>query len=96
MDAHDWDERYRAVTEPWGIDPAGTVATRIADLQPGTAIDLACGDGRHARWMAGQGWSVTAVDYSSVAIDLAAREAAAARAHAPKLVTHRARHTSPQ
>lgn len=71
MDAHDWDERYRAVTEPWGVDPAGTVATRIADLTPGTAIDLACGDGRHARWMAGQGWSVTAVDYSSVAIDLA-------------------------
>lgn len=54
-----------------GVDPAGTVATRISDLRPGTAIDLACGDGRHARWMAGQGWSVTAVDYSSVAIDLA-------------------------
>ncbi len=71
MDARDWDERYRAVTEPWGVDPAGTVATRISDLRPGTAIDLACGDGRHARWMAGQGWSVTAVDYSSVAIDLA-------------------------
>ena len=71
MDARDWDERYRAVTEPWGVDPAGTVATRISDLRPGTAIDLACGDGRHARWMAGQGWSVTAVDYSSVALDLA-------------------------
>lgn len=71
LDASDWDERYRAVTEPWGIDPAGTVATRVAGLKPGSAIDLACGDGRHARWMAQNGWSVTGVDYSSVAIDLA-------------------------
>ena len=71
MDASDWDERYRAVTQPWGIDPAGTVATRVADLEPGTAVDLACGDGRHARWLAEQGWSVTGVDYSSVAIDRA-------------------------
>ncbi|MDV6270061.1 class I SAM-dependent methyltransferase [Rhodococcus globerulus] len=71
MDASDWDERYRAVTQPWGIDPAGTVATRVADLDPGTAVDLACGDGRHARWLADHGWSVTGVDYSSVAIDRA-------------------------
>ncbi|MCE4264068.1 class I SAM-dependent methyltransferase, partial [Rhodococcus globerulus] len=71
MDASDWDERYRAVTQPWGIDPAGTVATRVADLDPGTAVDLACGDGRHARWLAEHGWSVTGVDYSSVAIDRA-------------------------
>ncbi|WP_314676469.1 SAM-dependent methyltransferase [uncultured Rhodococcus sp.] len=69
MDARDWDERYRAVTEPWGVDPAGTVATRISDLRPGTAIDLACGDGRHARWMAGQGWSVTAVDHLAATLN---------------------------
>lgn len=71
MDASDWDERYRAVTEPWGVDPAGTIATRAVDLPAGTAIDLACGDGRHARWLAQQGWSVIGVDYSPVAIDLA-------------------------
>lgn len=39
-----------------------------AGLAPGVAVDLAAGPGRHARWLAAQGWSVTAVDFSAVGI----------------------------
>lgn len=41
------------------------------DLPPGRAIDLAAGEGRNALWLAERGWSATAVDFSSVAIDKA-------------------------
>lgn len=40
---------------------------------PGTAIDLACGEGRNALWLAGLGWQVTAVDFSSAALDTGRR-----------------------
>ena len=49
-----------------------------AGLRPGRALDLACGDGRNAIWLAASGWEVTAVDFSSVALDRAAASAQAA------------------
>lgn len=66
MDLHGWDERYRSQTEtgpatPLLIDIAGSVP-------PGRALDLACGAGRNALWLADRGWRVTAVDGSSAAI----------------------------
>ena len=42
---------------------------RLADLAPGTAVDLAAGEGRNAIWLASRGWSATAVDFSQVALD---------------------------
>lgn len=71
MDAGDWDARYRDSPDPWGQDPAGTITQRLAGRTPGRAVDLACGDGRHARWLHRSGWSVTGVDYSAVAIEQA-------------------------
>ncbi|MFD4467671.1 class I SAM-dependent methyltransferase [Rhodococcus sp. NPDC058505] len=71
MDAAAWDERYRDRPDPWGGEPAETVRQRLAGASPGHAVDLACGDGRHARWLARQGWRVTAVDHSEVAIEQA-------------------------
>ena len=69
MDAATWDERYRASPSVWGAEPNRWVAEQLADLPPGTAIDLACGEGRNAVWLAGRGWRVYAVDFSSVAIE---------------------------
>ncbi len=69
MDARDWDERYAATELVWSVTPNQFVAAELADLPPGRAVDLAAGEGRNAIWLAGLGWSVTAVDFSQVALD---------------------------
>lgn len=69
MDAAAWDERYAASELVWSREPNQFVAAELADLAPGTAVDLAAGEGRNAIWLAGLGWSATAVDFSQVALD---------------------------
>jgi SAM-dependent methyltransferase len=64
-----WDERYASMPSVWGAEPNRWVAEQLADLAPGTAVDLACGEGRNAVWLAGRGWRVYAVDFSAVALD---------------------------
>lgn len=76
MDADAWDQRYAASELVWSRDPNQFVATELADLPPGTAVDLAAGEGRNAIWLASRGWSATAVDFSQVALDKGARLAA--------------------
>lgn len=71
-----WDERYRAKDLVWSLEPNLFVAAHLADLAPGTAVDLAAGEGRNALWLASRGWAVTAVDFSEVAIDRGRRLAA--------------------
>jgi SAM-dependent methyltransferase len=71
MDATSWDQRYAGVEHPWGSAPARALMSRYAALRPGRAIDLACGDGRNARYLADSGWAVEAVDFSPVAIEVA-------------------------
>lgn len=73
MDAHAWDERYAASDLVWSREPNQFVAAELADLPPGTAVDLAAGEGRNAIWLASRGWSATAVDFSQVALDKGAR-----------------------
>jgi SAM-dependent methyltransferase len=68
MDANAWDERYAATGLVWSAGPNQFVEREVADLSPGRALDLACGEGRNARWLADRGWQVTAVDFSPVAI----------------------------
>jgi SAM-dependent methyltransferase len=68
MDAQAWDERYAATDLVWSVEPNAFVARECADLPPGRALDLAAGEGRNAIWLARQGWSVTAVDFSAVAL----------------------------
>ena len=69
MDAHAWDERYAAVDRVWSSGPNQFLAAALADLPPGDALDLACGEGRNALWLAGLGWRVTALDFSRVAVE---------------------------
>lgn len=71
MDADGWNRRYAGKPELWGTEPNVSLAEAVVGLEAGRALDLACGDGRNARWLAGSGWAVTAVDFSAVAIDRA-------------------------
>jgi len=68
-DAAHWDERYRATDRLWSAEPAAIVAEVVGPMAPGRALDLGAGEGRHAAWLAGRGWQVTAVDFSAVGID---------------------------
>jgi SAM-dependent methyltransferase len=78
MDRNAWNERYRAADLVWGTEPNRFVAEALADRVPvGRALDLACGEGRNAIWLARRGWQVTAVDLSDVAIERARKLAAA-------------------
>ncbi|HYH33918.1 MAG TPA: class I SAM-dependent methyltransferase [Nocardioides sp.] len=69
MDASEWDARYAGSELVWSAEPNSFVAAECADLEPGVAVDLAAGEGRNAIWLARRGWSVTAVDFSRVALD---------------------------
>ena len=69
MDASAWDERYAGTPLVWSSGPNQFVAAELAALPSGRALDLACGEGRNAIWLASGGWSVTAVDFSSVAVE---------------------------
>ncbi len=71
MEAEDWDRRYAGKDLLWSLEPNRFVAEGLAGLPPGRALDLACGEGRNALWLAARGWRVRAVDFSSVAIDRA-------------------------
>jgi SAM-dependent methyltransferase len=71
VDAAAWDERYAATGLVWSATPNRTVAEQVEGLPPGTALDLAAGEGRNALWLAEHGWTVTAVDFSVVALDKA-------------------------
>jgi ubiquinone/menaquinone biosynthesis C-methylase UbiE len=65
--AGDWDERY-AERQQWSSEPNALIASLLHGLPPGDAVDLATGEGRHALWLAGLGWRVTAVDFSAVGL----------------------------
>ncbi len=68
MDSSDWDERYRTADFVWRTQPNQFLPPEVADLEPGRALDLACGEGRNAVWLATQGWEATGVDFSEVGI----------------------------
>lgn len=64
-----WDERYATTDRLWSATPNATVAAATRELPAGRALDVATGEGRHAVWLAGLGWQVTAVDFASVGVE---------------------------
>jgi tellurite methyltransferase len=73
MEIRGWDKRYRSgqrAAEDIDAAPTALLVETAEKLLPGKALDLACGSGRNAIWLAELGWSVTAVDGSPVAIEI--------------------------
>jgi tellurite methyltransferase len=73
MEIRGWDERYRSgerAAEDIDAAPTPLLVETSKRLTPGRALDLACGSGRNALWLAEQAWSVTAVDGSPAAIEI--------------------------
>lgn len=68
-----WDQRYAAKDLVWSAGPNETFAREVAGLAPGCALDVGCGEGRNSLWLAEQGWQVTGIDFSAVAISKAQR-----------------------
>lgn len=64
----DWNARYAGRELVWSAEPNRLFASEVSGLEPGRALDLACGEGRNAVWLAERGWRVTAVDFSHVAL----------------------------
>ncbi|MGI3202892.1 class I SAM-dependent methyltransferase [Streptomyces sp. GLT-R25] len=75
MDAQFWDEMYRSRDQVFSGDPNGVLVTEVTGLPPGQALDVGCGEGADALWLARHGWQVTAVDISTTALQRAAAAA---------------------
>ncbi|WP_298456772.1 bifunctional 2-polyprenyl-6-hydroxyphenol methylase/3-demethylubiquinol 3-O-methyltransferase UbiG [uncultured Cellulomonas sp.] len=73
-DAAEWDERY-GDAPIWSGEPNGALVAEVAGFPAGRALDVGCGEGADAVWLARQGWRVTALDVSRVALDRAAGHA---------------------
>lgn len=70
-----WDARYSESDRIWSGKPNDVLIREAADLAPGRALDIGCGEGADAVWLARQGWQVTGTDISGVALERAARHA---------------------
>ncbi|TDD60239.1 SAM-dependent methyltransferase, partial [Actinomadura rubrisoli] len=70
-----WDDRYAQHDHLWSGEPNAMIVREAAGLPPGTALDLGCGEGGDAIWLAARGWRVTAADISRLALERAARHA---------------------
>ncbi|MEU0937687.1 MULTISPECIES: class I SAM-dependent methyltransferase [unclassified Embleya] len=70
-----WDARYAESTRIWSGKPNVTLVRETSDLPPGRALDVGCGEGGDAIWLAKRGWRVTAIDVSRIALERAAEHA---------------------
>jgi 2-polyprenyl-3-methyl-5-hydroxy-6-metoxy-1,4-benzoquinol methylase len=70
-----WDARYGAIDRLWSGNPNPQLVAEATDLDPATALDVGCGEGADAIWLASRGWQVTAVDVSQVALRRGAEQA---------------------
>jgi SAM-dependent methyltransferase len=68
MDSASWDRRYKGRELVWTAEPNRFLVAETETLAPGRAIDLACGEGRNAIWLAEREWEVIGVDFSEVGL----------------------------
>ncbi|MGI5372860.1 class I SAM-dependent methyltransferase [Streptomyces sp. CA-251387] len=73
-----WETRYRDGSRLWSGRPNALLVREATDLAPGSALDLGCGEGADAVWLASRGWRVTGVDIAHTALERAASHAAEA------------------
>jgi len=74
----EWNARYLESEQIWSGNPNAALVREVAGLTPGRALDLGCGEGADAIWLAKRGWQVTGVDVSDVALDRAKQHAVTA------------------
>ena len=95
MDSEVWNRRYADRELVWTSEPNRFLVAEAAGLEAGQALDLACGEGRNAVWLAEQGWRMTGVDFSEVGLEKA-RALAAARGVQAEWVTADLRDYTPE
>ena len=71
----EWDSRYADREQLWSGRPNGALVAEVAKLRPGRVLDVGCGEGADAIWLASRGWDVTALEVSGVALKRAAGHA---------------------
>ncbi len=69
MEREDWNRRHGEAGPLFGSEPNRFLVAEVEGLSPGRALDLACGAGRNAVWLAQHGWEVTGVDFSDVGLE---------------------------
>ena len=87
FDAAFWDARYASAPAIWSGEPNPQLVAEVAELTPTTALDVGCGEGADAVWLAEHGWQVTALDISRVALERAAGHARAAGPEVAQRIT---------
>ncbi|HXA59933.1 MAG TPA: class I SAM-dependent methyltransferase [Streptosporangiaceae bacterium] len=75
FDEQSWEERYRSRTSVWSGHPNPQLVAEAADLAAGAALDVGSGEGADSLWLAARGWQVTAVDFSTTALQRGAAQA---------------------
>ncbi|WP_422748615.1 class I SAM-dependent methyltransferase [Mycobacterium sp. WMMD1722] len=71
----EWDERYASAAQLFSGRANTVLVAEVSGLPPGRALDVGCGEGADAVWLATRGWEVTGLDVSGVAIERAAASA---------------------
>ena len=69
MDRSEWDVRYSGEELLWSAEPNQFLVQEVEGLPPGRVLDVACGEGRNAIWLASRGWQASGVDFSPVGLD---------------------------
>ena len=91
-----WEGHYQRHERRWSGRPNPVLVDVVGSLPAGTALDLGCGEGADAIWLAGRGWRVTAVDASATALERASAEAVEAGVeHLIDFQQHDLAHTFP-